>query len=254
MTEQTREAQARFEAARAEVIAKREERQGIGTLSEKTTHAMLKVFLEPDETRREVPFAGYVADILNPDGVIEIQSAGFHALRKKLQAFLPKVPVTIVYPAVGTKYLTWIDPETGELSEPRKSPKKNGRLDVLKEIYWIRDLLSDPNLTVRMFVLELDEYKQQDGYGAEHKLRASRYDRVPRRIEEEWLLQGPASYAALLPEILPEVFTAQDWRRVSRFSGKVASTTLRTLCDLKIVEKTGQDGRKYLYRICRNGG
>ena len=146
------------------------------------------------------------------------------------------------------------DPETGELSEPRKSPKKNGRLDVLKEIYWIRDLLSDPNLTVRMFVLELDEYKQQDGYGAEHKLRASRYDRVPRRIEEEWLLQGPASYAALLPETLPEVFTAQDWRRVSRFSGKVASTTLRTLCDLKIVEKTGQDGRKYLYRICRNGG
>ena len=129
MTEQTREVQARFEAARAEVIAKREERQGIGTLSEKTTHAMLKAFLEPDETRREVPFAGYVADILNPDGVIEIQSAGFHALRKKLQAFLPKVPVTIVYPAVGTKYLTWIDPETGELSEPRKSPKKNGRLD-----------------------------------------------------------------------------------------------------------------------------
>ena len=49
------------------------ERSGIGTLGEKTLHAAVKFYIEPDSACHEVPHLGFVADILNADGVTEIR-------------------------------------------------------------------------------------------------------------------------------------------------------------------------------------
>ena len=57
---------------------------------------MLKVYFEPRPACREQPLAGYVADILNEEGVTEVQTRNYGALRKKLAAFLPLMPVRVV--------------------------------------------------------------------------------------------------------------------------------------------------------------
>ena len=61
----TSEETARFTAAKERIIGKNRERNGIGTLSEKTVHAVLKNYYAPDETQHEIPVEGCVADIFN---------------------------------------------------------------------------------------------------------------------------------------------------------------------------------------------
>ena len=69
-----------FEEAREKIIGKDRERHGIGTLSEKTIHAVLKNYYAPDEDMHEIPIEGYVADIYtgteisSDDNIAEIYS------------------------------------------------------------------------------------------------------------------------------------------------------------------------------------
>ena len=120
----TSEETARFTAAKERIIGKNRERNGIGTLSEKTVHAVLKNYYAPDETQHEIPVEGCVADIFNGKEIIEIQTRSFDRMRPKLERFLPLYPVTIVYPIPYCKHVFWIDEETGEISGGRKSPLK----------------------------------------------------------------------------------------------------------------------------------
>ena len=53
---------------------------GIGTLSEKLIHKTLKLFIEPRSELHEVPYMDSVVDVLNEQGVYEIQTGGFAPL------------------------------------------------------------------------------------------------------------------------------------------------------------------------------
>ena len=61
----------------------------IGTLSEKTLHAFLKNYYEPDIDKQEIPIDRYVADIFTGQEIIEIQTAQFNSMRDKLNCFVP---------------------------------------------------------------------------------------------------------------------------------------------------------------------
>ena len=102
----------RFEAAKNRVIGINRERQGIGTLSEKTVHAVLKNYYAPDTDMHEIPIENFVADIFTGTEIIEIQTRSFQVMRRKLDAFLKIYPVTIVYPIPHVKWLSWIDEVT----------------------------------------------------------------------------------------------------------------------------------------------
>ena len=144
--------QKRFEEAKRKIIGVDRQRLGIGTLSEKTVHAIFKDYYEPDEDHQEIPIENYVADIYKDGEIIEIQTRQFNRMRGKLQAFLPMYPVTIVYPIPYEKWLIWIDEDSGELSKKRKSPKKGSTYQAFKELYKIKMFLKDPNIRFK-FVL-----------------------------------------------------------------------------------------------------
>ena len=132
---------------------------GIGTLGERTLHAALKYCYEPDDAYHEIPMEGFVADIARPDTVIEIQTGGFYPLRKKLPALLARGPVRVVHPLAARKRIVWVDPETGELSAPRTSPRPDRPADVLPELFWLLDVLDEPGLQFEFPLLAIDEYK-----------------------------------------------------------------------------------------------
>ena len=106
----------RFETAKKKIIGQAREREGIGTLREKTLHAVLKHYYAPDENMHEVPIGPYVADIYTGDAILEIQNGNFYKIRTKLDVFLAQYPVTVIYPIPHCKWLVWVDEETGELS------------------------------------------------------------------------------------------------------------------------------------------
>ena len=133
----------RFQALCREALAGERRREGIGTLGEKTLHAVLKAYFAGPGDRLEVPVGPFVADVQGPEGVVEIQTGNFRRLREKLPLFLSLGPVTVVYPVAAKKGLVWLE-EDGALTPRRKSPKAAGPWQVLPELYDIRDLLLAP--------------------------------------------------------------------------------------------------------------
>lgn len=239
----------RFEQAKNKIIGQTRERRGIGTLSEKTVHAVLKHYYAPDPATHEIPLEGYVADICTEAGIIEIQTRSFNTMRKKLAAFLPQHPVTVVYPIPRVKWLSWIDEETGETSPKRKSPKKGNPYMAFIELYRIRPFLSDENLHFRFDLIDMEEYRLLNGWSRDKKKGSDRYDRIPITFAEEVRIDSRDDYRKLLPTDLPEQFTAKEFAECAHIQVRLAQTTLLILNDLAIVERVGKQGRSYLYRI-----
>lgn len=238
-----------FREVRERVLGEERLRAGIGTLSEKTTHMILKNFYEPDVDRQEVPVGNYVADIFTGQEIIEIQSAGFGKMRDKLEAFLLEYPVTIVHPIPHIKWLIWIDEETGTLSAPHKSPKRGNAYDAFLELYRIRDYLADRHLTVKLLMMELEEYKLLNGYGKNRKIRASKYDRIPLNIIEEITIERPEDLMQFVPLDLEEPFTKKQFARAAHIDERMAGLAIKLYQYYGMMEQTGKDGRAYLYKI-----
>lgn len=237
----------RFQEACNQAALQEHQKTSIGTYGEKSVHATLKRYFQPDTHFHEQPVAGYIADICFGDEIYEIQTAHFYSLRKKLDAFLKEYQVTVVYPIPYMKWICWTDPDTGEVKERRRSPKKGRLQHIFPEIYRLRAYLRHPNLRFCIMLLDMEECRLLDGHGAERKKHSTKYDRIPTRLEQELWLRQPSDYRQLLPEGLPEEFTAREFAKAARIPLKTAQTGLLLLTELGIVNRIGKAERSYLY-------
>ncbi len=241
----------RFDRIRNSIVGAQRERCGIGTLQEKTVHAILKDYYAPDKGMQEITVSGYVADIYTGTEIIEIQTAGFNRIRDKLDVFLRAYPVTIVYPIPYVKYLCWIDEETGEISKPRKSPVKGSVYMAFYELYKIKPYLKEANLHLCFPYLELTEYRFLNGWGRDKKKGSHRYDRIPLALVDEVRFDGAEDYAGLIPKTLPEPFTAKELGTAVKERRESAARALHIMNYLEVVEQCGKKGRAYAYRVRR---
>ncbi len=239
---------AAFMRAQSAVLTEGIGREGIGTLSERALHRILKLAIEPNEAFHEQKVLGSVADIQNEQGITEIQTRAFEKMRPKLIKLLPHYPVTLVYPIAREKRLHWIDPVTKEISEPRKSPKKGKAADAFFELYKIRSLLSHENLTVKLLLLDMEEYRYRSGTGRGRR-GMERVERIPTRFVEEITLARREDYRIFLPEELPKEFTAKQYARAIGEKPRYAYLGLRILKDeFGLVSHVRTEGREYVYQ------
>lgn len=225
---------------------------GIGTLREKRMHKVLKDYFDPDISHQEIPHLGYVADIKNPSGIIEIQTASLAPLYPKLAAFLPDDTVTLVHPMIENKTLSWIDPQTGDISPRRKSPLHETPLDGLVDLYNIRSHLSSPNLKIRLVFLDVDEYKYRDGWSRDRKKGAHRYERIPVALNSIVCLDCPQDYLMFIPESIREMkegFTTKDYASAIKKNTKYAYYALTSLLCAGVIQKIGKVRNSFVYTI-----
>ena len=239
----------RWQQAAEKAASRMAAREGIGTLGEKTLHAAVKYYLEPDESCHEAPYLGFVADIKNEAGVIEVQTRAFDRLRRKLAVFLEAGPVTLVCPLPHLKYVQWLDPETGEVSRRRKSPKTGQPWHLLPELFRIGELLDHPNLTLLILLLDMDEYRNLDGWSRDRKRGSHRLERLPLALYQELWLRERADWRAMVPQGLPQEFTRQEFAKLGRFSERQSGAALKVLCRMGLCTRCGNRGRAYLYRL-----
>lgn len=238
----------RFCEIKNRIVGKSRERGGIGTLGEKTLHAVLKEFYAPDKNMQEISIGRYVADIYTGSDIMEIQTGHFDNLRRKLDCFLPDYPVTVIYPVPRIKYLIWIDPETGECSKPRKSTVKGSVYRAFYELYKIKKYLISPNLHFCFPYLELEEYRLLNGWSRDKKKGSHRYDRIPKALLGEVRIESPADYGRLIPPGLPEPFTAAEFGKAVGERKDTAAKVLHILNYLKVIERCENKGRAYSYQ------
>lgn len=240
-----------FEQAREKVIGIARERHGIGTLSEKTVHAILKYYCAPDEDMHEIPIENYVADIFTGTEIIEIQTRSLNRLRDKLQVFLNCCPVTVVYPIPYEKWLIWIDEESGACTKKRKSPKTGSAYDAFKELYKIKSYLLHDNLRLKLVFLNIEEYRLLNGWSYDKKKGSTRYDRIPTELVNEIDIERREDYMQFVPYSLPEQFTTADFAKQAHIARSTAQVVVHLLHHTGMLERVGRQDRSYLYRIAK---
>jgi len=223
------------------------ERFNIGTYKEKKLHKILKLCLEPDPAYHEIPCSGFIADIKKDNKIIEIETSGFTGLREKLEAYLPENSVTLVYPIAVSRSVSWIDPESGSITQKRRSPKKENVYNLLFECIYIADYITHPNLSVLGVCLEMEEYRLLDGWSRDKKRGSHRYERIPTDLYDTIYLHGKESFAAWLPESCRSDFTAAQFREAVGTNDYTARAVLKVFLKSGIIEQTGKKGRCLLY-------
>ncbi len=237
-----------FAKACDKIINQERIRSGIGTLSEKTVHAVLKNFYEPDPAHQEVPVGNFVADILRDNEIIEIQTRNMDKMRRKLDCFLELYPVTIVYPIVHHKWLCWIDEESGEITNKRKSPKTGTPYDAFYELYKIKPYLNHPGLQLCIPLIDVEEYRLLNGWSKDRKKGSTRYDRIPKALVDEYFIGSPPEYACMIPDSLPGEFSVKDYAKATKLAPRYAGNAIQVMKYIGIIKQTRTEGRAYIYK------
>jgi hypothetical protein len=238
----------RFKEACERALDSSYARDSIGLLREKTLHAVLKDYFEPDRDYHEVKLGTHYADIFRDGCVTEIQTRSLDRLREKLRALLPLYRVKVVYPIPATKYLIWMDPESGALAPARKVPKRGSFYDAGRELSRILELLGHPNLTVQLLLIDMEEYRLRNGRSKDKKRGSARYDRIPLALRDELILSSAETYVSLFPQNLPPCFTAKEFRSATKCGPRVAPALLKVLLQQGIICREGKAGKAYLYK------
>lgn len=222
---------------------------GIGILQEKPLHATLKWWVDHNPDHHEITLpCGKVADVYDGERVYEIQTGGFSPLRPKLEVLLEQYPVTVVHPIPRRKYLSWINPETGETTPPRKSPKTGDFAQGLRQLIYILPLLDHPNLTVRLVLMDMEEQRIADGWGNGGKRGSHRAVLLPLTLEDTLTLTCPADYGALIPAALPAAFTAAQFSKVTRMQGRHLNGALKVLTHCGVIKREKKEGNAWIYQ------
>lgn len=238
-----------FLKARDKIVNKFREKKGIGTLSEKTLHAVLKEYYEPDSDSQEVKIGNYVADIVGENGIIEIQTRNLVNLVPKLECFLQATDVTVVHPVAKIKYVSWLNEETGELSKARKSSRSYDEYSALWEIYALKDFIKNPRFHLVICFLELLEIRSLNGWSRDKKRGSTRFDRIPEKLLGELVLYSKEDYWQFIPTEVEKDFTSGEFATAIHKDRETARELLYILESAGLVERTGKKGNNILYSV-----
>lgn len=244
----------RFAQLASEITAAHQRDGGIGTLGEKSIHAVLKYYFDENPDTHERSVGTSVADIVGADGVIEIQTRQFHRLNAKLTALLPECPVTVVYPVIRRKRVTWIDPETGEALRVGTFRKFQTAWAVFPELARILPHITHPHFRLVLAEMEAEDLRLADGYGADRRIRATKVDRLPTRLLAVRQFDVPADYAAFLPAPLPDPLDSAAYAAHCRIPVVQAQAALRVLAQMQLIVPSGRNGRRKQYQLQQSNG
>lgn len=236
-----------FERARADAVYAVREYAGFGTYGEKSVHAVLKRYIEPDADFHEVGIEGSIADICRDNKIYEIQTRSLYKLKPKLEKFLPHYKVCIVYPIIAEKTIYTLDPQTHTVTRKRKSPLKRGIYDFLPQIYPLRDFLENENLSFKIMLLTASEYRIADS--SKDNRKSEKFDMIPNELLCEMNLSGTADFIKFIPPLLPDEFGSVDYAAAAHIKRHDAQIALNILARCGIIEKIHKKQRAFFYRI-----
>lgn len=240
--------------AEALLLPRSEGEDGIGTLGEKRLHAVIKRYLSADTSCHEVKLSGtrYVSDVRCGEQIFEVQTGSFYPLRQKIAYYLEHTDctVTLVHPICVDKWVLRFDPETGEATERRRSPKQGRAIDLLAKLSCLAEHFSHPRLEVRLLLLETLDVRIPAGRGASRWRRTRLYERLPLSLRGDLSLRTPADLRALLPDGLPSRFTVKTFSALTRLRGRDAYSAVQTLLSLGLLLRTDeQEGRARVFAL-----
>ncbi len=238
----------RYHRIRKQILNTKRTSDGIGTLSEKTVHAILKEYYSNGRAEQEIPLNGKIVDVFTGSKIYEIQTRSFDKLRAKFHAFMTEYPVTVVYPIPREKFIIWID-DAGTFSKPHKSPKKGSVYDLFYELYKIKMFLKNPHLSIKVVLMDVEEYRILNGWSKDKKKGSTRFDRIPLSYVEEISFECINDYVQVIPYELAEPFTVSDFSKVAKINLTTARYTVHILHELQLIYRVGKKKNAFTYCV-----
>jgi hypothetical protein len=206
----------------------------IGTLNEGSLHAQLKALYAEPGDEFEVPLDGFVIDIRRNDLLVEIQTASFGSMGRKLDRLLGAHRMLLVHPIAVETYLE----RPGK--KPRKSPQRGSIFGVFDELVSIPPLLDHPQLTLDVVLASITKVQRID-----RRARRGRggYRTLDRRLREVLAVRrfsGPDDLAALLPAGLAPRFTTADIATRAQVPRDTAQRMAFCLRALEVITEVGR--------------
>ncbi len=239
----------RFHDARMAVLSDKYSDEGIGTYKEKTLHKIVKLFIEPNKEFHEIRYKGAIADIKKNNKIFEVQTRHLSALCPKLEKFLEDSYVTVVYPLPYEKVIRWIDKDSGQISKPRKSPKKSSVFDAAYELYNIRRFIGNEKFSLKLLFINVDDFKYKGGKVINKSKKSVRVDRVPKDLVKVIDFNSPEDYLIFIPDGLPDKFTASAFQKTVSKKFKYGYSVIQILLEVGILKAVEKVGRKTLYSL-----
>ena len=216
-------------------------------LREGPLHAAVKALLARPGDRLEVAIEGFVIDLVRADGeLVEVQTGGFGALGRKLDALLDEHRVRIVHPVAAERRIVRTD-EHGEIVSTRRSPRRASAVDVLDKLVAFPSLLSHPNLTIEVLLLREDHVRaaQPDTSGWRRRDPGERrLVEVLERVE----ISGPQDVLHALPDLPHEPFSTRELAALLGCTIVLAQRTAYCLRIVELIEPAGKRGHTPLHR------
>ncbi len=224
---------------------------GVGTLAEKRLHAVIKKYVCPNIDFHEVGVENtrYVSDVRIGNDVYEIQTGSFYPMKKKIAYYLEKTDctVTVVHPIPFVRWMSWVEPDTVDISPRRKVAGKKA-IDLLPELYCLSEHLKNPRLRFRVLLLEVQDFRLLNGWSTDRKKGSNRYERIPLALIDEIDFHTPEDFRRFLPPALPTHFTVKEFSALTKLRGRDAYSAVRALAALGLIEAAEPIGRSMGWR------
>lgn len=147
---------------------------------------------------------GFVVDIRRGNLLIEIQTASFAAMGRKLDHLLSDYSILIVHPIAAETFLH----KPG--ARPRRSPKRNDIFSLFDELVSVPTILDHPNLAIEALLVDVDKIQQEDPDLRRRRGGWRTVDRRLRQIRTRHRFESIADLVDLVPRGLGPRFTTAE--------------------------------------------
>jgi hypothetical protein len=224
---------------------------GIGLLNEKPLHAAVKQWYARPGDRFEVPVEGFVIDIVRGDLLIEIQTGGFSAIKRKLTKLVASRPVRLIHPIVREKWIVRAGTHRGRAVR-RKSPRRGRLEDVFWELVHIPQLLAHPNFSLEVLIIRAEEARRYAGKRSWRRRGWVVQERRLLEVLQEKEFKRSTDWRGLLPAGFTS-FTTLELATALETSRMLAQKMAYTLHKGQVIDLVGKRGRANLYRCPATG-
>jgi hypothetical protein len=223
--------------------------KSIGTLQENSLHAALKTWYAQPGDQLESVVDGYVIDLVRGEQLVEVQTAHFSAIKRKLVKLLENHPVRLVYPIPSEKWILRISGDGATVLGRRKSPKRGRVRDVFQELVRIPKLVQHPNFTLEVILIREEVVWQEDGRGSWRRKGRSIADRRLLEVMSRFIFDRPDDFRVFIPTDLPQIFTVRDLEKLSEQPRNLARKMAYCLREMGVIELVGRRSRALAYQV-----
>jgi hypothetical protein len=226
----------------------------IGLLNEQPLHAALKRWYARPGDVLEAALDGYIVDLRRGNHIIEIQTGGFAAIRRKMRTLSRHYRVTLVYPVAYERWILKLPTTTYGQPVRRKSPRRQRMNQLFQELVSFPDLLRCPNFSIEIVCIQAEEVQRYDRRPGRRRRGWVIVERRLLGVLERHVIATPSDLWSLISWELPEPFHTLQLARLLHRPRWFAQKVAYCLCESGASTTIGKAGNALVYsRAPRDG-